>query len=115
MVEVNGTNIETDVQGFLQHMDEWSEDFAKELAWKDGIKLFNDHWEPIYYFREYHAENMTSPTMHTLVHDLGAKNKSHHEQKAYKKHIYAANPVMNEKCLIAVESFPGDIGQMTDP
>ena len=52
MVEVNGNNVETDVQGFLQHMEEWSKDFAKELAERDGIKLYNDHWELIYYFRE---------------------------------------------------------------
>ena len=108
MVEVNGSNVETDVQGFLQHMEEWSKDFAKELAERDGIKLFNDHWELIYYFREYHEENMTSPTMHTLVHDLGGKDKSHHEQKAYEKHIYSLFPKdpVHEICKLAGLPLP---------
>ncbi len=90
MLEVNGRSIETDVQGFLQHIDEWSEEFAREQAEKDGIQLFNDHWELIYYFREYYEENMCSPTMHTLIRDLGAKNKHFHDQKAYEKHIYGS-------------------------
>jgi len=108
MVEVNGRNIETDVQGFLQHMDEWSEDFTKELAEQDGIKLYNDHWELIYYFREYYDDNMTSPTMHTLVHDFGGKDKSHHEQKAYEKHIYSLFPrdPVHEICKLAGLPLP---------
>jgi len=30
---------------------------ASEQAGRDGVKLFNDHWELIYYFREYYEEN----------------------------------------------------------
>jgi len=108
MLEVNGKSVETDVQGFLQHEEEWSEDFAKEQAERDGIQLFNDHWELIYYFREYHDEYMTSPTMHTLVKNLGGKNKSHHEQKAYEKHIYSlfhTDPV-HEICKLAGLPLP---------
>ena len=64
MLEVNGRNVETDVQGFLQHLNEWSEEFALDQAEKDGLKLYNDHWELIYYFRDYHEEKMCNPTMH---------------------------------------------------
>lgn len=108
MVEVNGRNIETDVQGFLQHMEEWSEDFAKRIADRDDIKLFNDHWELIYYFREYYEENMTAPTMHILVKELGGKNKSYHEQKAYEKHIYSLFPrdPVHEVCKLAGLPLP---------
>ena len=108
MVEVNGTNIETDVQGFLQHMEEWSEDFTKRIAERDDIKLYNDHWELIYYFREYYEEHMTNPTMHMLVKELGPKNKSHHEQKEYEKHIYRLFPrdPVHEICKLAGLPLP---------
>jgi len=108
MLEVNGRSVETDIQGFLQHEEQWSEYFAKEQAQKDGIQLYNDHWELIYYFREYHDSNMISPTMHTLVKELGGKNKSHHEQKAYEKHIYNlfhTDPV-HEICKLAGLPLP---------
>ena len=35
MLEVKGRNVETDVQGFLAHLEEWDEDFAKEQAERD--------------------------------------------------------------------------------
>lgn len=43
-LEINGKTIETDVQGYLRNMDDWSEEFAAELAKRDGIELFVDHW-----------------------------------------------------------------------
>lgn len=108
MVEIKGRNIETDVQGFLQHMEEWSEDFAKRIAERDDIKLYNDHWELIYYFREYYEEHMTNPTMHILVKELGPKNKSHSEQKSYEKHIYSLFPrdPVHEVCKLAGLPLP---------
>ena len=108
MLEVNGKSIETDVQGFLQHTDDWSEEFANEQAQKDGVKLFNDHWELIYYFREYYEENMVNPTMHTLVRDLGAKSKHFHDQKDYEKHIYKLFPKdpAHEICKLAGLPLP---------
>ncbi len=108
MLEVNGRNVETDVQGFLQHMEEWSEEFAKEQAMKDGVQLYNDHWELIYYFREYHDANMTNPTMHTLIQDLGSKSKQFHDRKAYEKHIYNLFPrdPIGEICKLAGLPLP---------
>jgi len=108
MLEVKGRNVETDVQGFLQHLEEWSEDFAREQAERDGIRLFNDHWELIYYFREYHEENMANPTMRTLIRDLGAKNKQFHDQKTYEKHIYSLFPrdPVPEICKLAGLPLP---------
>lgn len=102
-LEVKGRNIETDVQGFLQHIDDWNEEVAKELAEKDGIKLYNDHWELIYYFREYYEENMTNPTMHALIRDLGNRHKHYHDRKVIEKHIYRLFPQdpVREICKLA--------------
>ncbi len=108
MLEVNGRNIETDVQGFLAHLEEWNEDFTKEQASRDSIQLYNDHWELIYYFREYYEANMTNPTMHTLIQDLGAKAKRFHDRKSYEKHIYRLFPSdpVHEICKLAGLPLP---------
>ena len=108
MLEVKGINIETDVQGFLAHLEEWSEDFAMEQAAQDDLKLYNDHWELIYYFREYHDENMTNPTMNSLIRDLGSKSKRFHDRKAYEKHIYHLFPrdPIGEICKLAGLPLP---------
>ncbi len=108
MLEVNGSNIETDVQGFLCHLDEWSESYTRELAKRDGIELYDDHWELIFYFREYYEENLTSPTMHTLVRDFGGKDKRFHDRKAYERHVYSLFPFdpVHEICKLAGLPLP---------
>ena len=108
MLEVNGRNVETDVQGFLAHLDDWNEEFAREQAERDGVQLYNDHWELIYYFREYYEESMTNPTMHTLIRDLGKKSARFHDRKAYEKHIYHLFPrdPVHEVCKLAGLPLP---------
>ena len=83
--------VETDPQGYRCNLAQWSEAFAEEIAERDGIKLYNDHWEPIWHFRDYYDQNETAPTMHTMVKTLGKKN-AHHQEKAYERQIYNLFP-----------------------
>lgn len=108
MLDVNGNNVETDAQGFLCHLDEWSESYTRELAQKDHLELYNDHWELIYYFREYYEEHLNSPTMHTLVRDFGNKKERFRDRKAYEKHIYSLFPFdpVHEICKLAGLPLP---------
>jgi len=106
--EVKDKIIETNEQGFLLDLDDWSEDFATALAERDGIELFVDHWELIWYFREYYEENQTNPTMHTMVRTLGMKGKHFHDQKSYEKHIYKLFPTdpVHELCKLSGLPMP---------
>ncbi|WP_455233905.1 TusE/DsrC/DsvC family sulfur relay protein [Thiogranum longum] len=107
--DIDGKKIETNEQGFLCNLDDWSEDFAKALAEEDGLELFVDHWELIWYFRDYYAENLENPTMHTIVMSLGKKKGEHfHDHKAYEKHIYKLFPTdpVHEVCKLAGLPMP---------
>jgi tRNA 2-thiouridine synthesizing protein E len=108
VLNVAGQSVETDTQGYLRNLGQWSEDFAKEIASRDGIELYNDHWELIWYFREYYDENQINPTMHTMVKTLGKKNARHHEQKQYEKHIYSLFPrdPVHEICKLSGLPMP---------
>jgi tRNA 2-thiouridine synthesizing protein E len=87
---VNGRTIETDGQGVLLDPGDWSEEFARALAEHDGIELFVDHWELIWYFRDYYEESLTAPTMRRMVMDLGKREGARfRDRKAYEKHIYS--------------------------
>lgn len=92
VLEIAGQHVETNDQGYLCNLNEWSENYTKTVAAQDGVQLFNDHWELILYFREYYEENQTVPTMHKVVRELGKKNTRFHNQKAYEKHIYSLFP-----------------------
>jgi tRNA 2-thiouridine synthesizing protein E len=105
---IGGRNIETNAQGFLCNLEEWSVDYTEKMAEDDGIKLFDDHWELILYFREYFDENQVAPTMHKVVRELGSKDKHFHDQKAYGKHIYQLFPKdpTHEVCKLAGLPMP---------
>lgn len=107
--EINGKSIETNEQGYLLNIDDWSEEFADEIAKTDGYELFVDHRELILYFRDYYSENQTNPTMHTIVRTLGKMKGEHfHKQKEYEKHIYNLFPKdpVREICKLAGLPMP---------
>jgi tRNA 2-thiouridine synthesizing protein E len=108
VLNVAGRRIETDPQGYLCNLAEWSEEFAEEIADRDGLKLYNDHWELIWYFRDYYDENEHAPTMHAMVKTLGRKNVHFHEKKAYEKHIYNLFPKdpVHELCKLSGLPMP---------
>ena len=73
-----GQTIKTNEQGFLLHLDDWSEEYAEEIARIDNIYLFTDHWELIYYFRDYYTQNLECPTMHQMLIELTPNIKKFH-------------------------------------
>jgi len=108
MLNVAGKSVETNEQGFISNLAEWSEDFTEIIAKNDGVDLYNDHWELILYFREYYEENQVTPTMHKVVRELGKKDAHFHDQKAYEKHIYNLFPKdpTHEVCKLAGLPMP---------
>ncbi len=108
-ININGKNIPTSEQGFLLNPDNWSEPFVEKLASEDHVDLHVDHWELIYYFRDYYYENLTHPSMHQLIMSLGKrKGKKFHDYKNWEKHIYKLfpnNPI-NELCKLAGLPMP---------
>jgi TusE/DsrC/DsvC family sulfur relay protein len=107
--QINGKTIETNEQGFLCNLEDWSEQFAEALAREDGVDLHVDHWELIWYFKEYFDENQVNPTMHTMVTTLGkTKGDQFHNQKDYEKHIYSLFPrdPVHELCKLSGLPMP---------
>ena len=107
-IEVNGHHIPTNEQGFICNPEDWNGGFAKAVAEKDGIDLYVDHWELIWYAREYFEEKQTTPTMHKVVRSLGKKNARFHDQKEYEKHIYGLfhTDPCHEVCKLAGLPMP---------
>lgn len=106
---VDGKSIETNKQGFLNNIDNWSMEFTSKLAEHENLELHVDHWELILYFREYYLENLVNPTMRQLILTLGKKKDKHfRETKEYEKHIYSLFPTdpIHELCKLAGLPMP---------
>jgi tRNA 2-thiouridine synthesizing protein E len=66
-LEINGKTIETDEQGYLVNLSDWSEELAGALAARDDLQLSESHWEVIGMIREFYQENGTAPAMRVLT------------------------------------------------
>jgi dissimilatory sulfite reductase related protein len=105
--EVDGRTIQADEQGFLVDLEDWSEAFASALARHQGIELYVDHWELIWYFRDYYAETQSVPTMHKMVMELGRREGRHfRDRKAYEKHLYRLFPSDPVRSICKLAGLP---------
>lgn len=71
MIEVNGRMIETDAEGYLANLSDWSEEVAEFLAAQDALKLSEKHWQVIHWIREYYNENGTAPNLRVMTKLIG--------------------------------------------
>jgi tRNA 2-thiouridine synthesizing protein E len=55
IVKVGDREIETDQEGYILHMDQWSEDYARALAKIEGLTLTDEHWQIIHFIREFES------------------------------------------------------------
>jgi tRNA 2-thiouridine synthesizing protein E len=64
---VAGRQVETDSEGYLLHLDDWSEDFARAEARSEGLVLTDAHWQVIHFLRDYFHEHRVQPQVRTMI------------------------------------------------
>lgn len=66
-ISVNYSLIETDKEGYLANLQDWTPTIAEEIAAQEGIELTEQHWEIIYSLRDFYKHYQISPAMRVLV------------------------------------------------
>ena len=67
-LEVDGTTLETNDNGYLINLDDWTERVAEVMAEKEGITLTEKHWDLIKFLREqYFDEGGLNPNTRSIV------------------------------------------------
>jgi TusE/DsrC/DsvC family sulfur relay protein len=73
-VELGGTSIDIDEDGFIQEPDKWNENVAKDLAKTEGVDdMTEEHWKVVKYLREYYIEFGVAPMIRKLCKSTGFK------------------------------------------
>ena len=92
MIKVNGREIETDAEGYLQTLDDWSEDVAQTLAERDELKLGDEHWQVLRWIRDYYAENGTAPNLRVMSKTIGGDLGEQFSDKKYLFDLFPYGP-----------------------
>ena len=64
---VNGKKVETDGEGYLKNLQDWSEDFARARAKEEGLELTEEHWEVIRFLRDYYQEHSVQAQVRVMI------------------------------------------------
>lgn len=92
MIEVNGKQIETDAEGFLANLDDWSEDVALVLSQQDKLELGDKHWLVINWIRNYYSEYGTAPNLRAMTKVIGNDLGEEYAEKKYLFDLFPYGP-----------------------
>ncbi|MEW6164156.1 MAG: TusE/DsrC/DsvC family sulfur relay protein [Pseudomonadota bacterium] len=92
MINVNGKEIETDAEGFLANLEDWSEDVAITLSQQDELALGEKHWQVIKWIRDYYAENATAPNLRVMTKLIGNDLGDEFSDKKYLFDLFPYGP-----------------------
>ena len=102
--EVNGTIIQLSEAGWLENLDEWSEDLAVEISKSEKIdELTQEHWDIINEARTYFQENGTvcEPRSFSKI-----MKKKFGKDRSDQKYIYSLFPTGLIKCANKIAGLP---------
>lgn len=99
-IEVNGASLETDEEGYLVNLDDWSEDAALKLAEAEGLEMTDDRWEIVNFLREYYQEYQIAPAVRVLTKAIGKKLGKDKGNSRYLYELFPYGPA-KQACKIA--------------
>ena len=65
--EINGKTYETDEEGYLLNLADWTPEAAAHLAEEEKVPLTDNHWEVINFLRDYYNEYQIAPAVRVLT------------------------------------------------
>ncbi len=99
-IDYNGKVLETDEEGYLVNLSDWSEDIANFLAKAENITLTDNHWEVVKFLRKYYEEYQIAPAVRVLTKAIGKTLGADKGNSAYLYELFPYGPA-KQACKIA--------------
>jgi len=99
-MEFNGQTIETDEEGYLIKVDDWSRELGQSIADTEGVEMSDDHWQVITDLREYYIEYDIAPMLRILAKGIGKKLGKDKGNVKYLYKLFPTGPA-RQACKIA--------------
>lgn len=102
---INGTEFETDAEGFLVEPD-FSDEAVEAIAAAEGLALSDAHWEVIRYMRDEYRENGHTPNFRNML-----KGFAEIRSGVDSKYLYDLFPMGPAKQAVKVAGLPQPLGK----
>ncbi|MEK9719452.1 MAG: TusE/DsrC/DsvC family sulfur relay protein [Quisquiliibacterium sp.] len=99
-IDVSGKSIETDEEGYLVNLSDWSEEVAGEIAKTESIDMSDSHWEVVNFLRDYYDEFQIAPAVRVLTKAIGKKLGPDKGNSQYLYELFPYGPA-KQACKIA--------------
>jgi len=106
-IEVDGKSIETDEEGYLVTLSDWTPEIALELAKSENLEMDDARWEVVNFLREYYDEYQIAPAVRVLTKAIGKKLG---KDKGNSKYLYELFPYGPGKQACKVAGLPKPTG-----
>ncbi len=107
-IEVGGRTVETDEEGYLKDIGDWSEAVATSIAQAEKLDMTETHWGLVEAAREFYHDRGRHPSTHDLVavlshHLIKKHGEARHEVDRY---LYKLFPYGPDKQLAKIAGLP---------
>ena len=99
-IEVGGKSYETDEEGYLTDLAQWTEEVGRFLAQQENVEMTDQHWEVINFLREYYTEFQIAPAVRVLTKAIGKKFGAEKGNSQYLYDLFPYGPA-KQACKIA--------------
>lgn len=99
-IEVSGKAYETDEEGYLTNLPDWTVDVANHIAATENIEMSDQHWEVVNFLREYYEEYQIAPAVRVLTKAIGKKLGADKGNSQYLYELFPYGPA-KQACKIA--------------
>ncbi len=106
-IEVGGKTLETDEEGYLVNLADWTEDVANAIAKAENVDMSGNHWEVVNFLREYYNEYQIAPAVRVLTKAIGKKLGP---EKGNSKYLYELFPYGPAKQACKIAGLPKPTG-----
>ena len=104
---INGRTVQTDSEGYLSDLGDWSEDLANAIAATEDLQLTEAHWEVIHFLRNGYQTSGTVPNIRALQKSF---KKEYGAEKGDSKYLYSLFPYGPAKQAARIGGLPKPTG-----
>lgn len=103
MMIIDGQQINTDIEGYLKDYRQWTEAIGEMIANAEGVTLSNEHWQVVYFVRDFYLQFNTSPAIRMLIKAMEQKLGT---EKANSRYLYRLFPSGPAKQISKIAGLP---------